>query len=194
MDGLNPLDTPRPRVLVLGSFPSRLSLERGEYYGHPRNHFWPILAAAAGRAIPADYAAKKALAARLGLAIWDLVASCSRPGSLDADIRDARINDIIGFIGARPSIARVALNGGAAAAFFAKTFAPDSGMGTAPIGEVRSWRPAGAGGPALSLCRLPSTSPIPTARFRTAADKFDLWAGFIMAADADIQPRRDHPI
>jgi hypothetical protein len=32
-----------PRVLILGSFPSRKSLERTEYYGNPKNHFWSIM-------------------------------------------------------------------------------------------------------------------------------------------------------
>ena len=41
------------RILILGSFPSVKSREEGFYYGHPRNRFWPLLAALTGEAVPA---------------------------------------------------------------------------------------------------------------------------------------------
>ena len=177
--GLPPVDTPGARVLVLGSFPSQQSLERGEYYAHPRNHFWPMLASIAVVALPGSWPEKAALLERLGISLWDLVASCERPGSLDADISGEILNPIAEFVAGRPSIERIALNGGAASTFFAKRFAPERGMGKARSGQVLGWRPPDLGGRSILVARLPSTSPIPTARFRAAADKLPLWASFI---------------
>ena len=42
--GFPPILGPDPRVLVLGTLPSRKSLEKQEYYGHPQNAFWKIMA------------------------------------------------------------------------------------------------------------------------------------------------------
>ncbi len=53
-----------------------------------------------------------------GIAVWDVLKSCVRPGSLDAEIRDEVPNDLAAFFAAHPRIARVGLNGGKAAASF----------------------------------------------------------------------------
>ena len=41
--GLPPVTGPEPLVLILGSFPSVLSLAHSEYYGNPRNRFWAVM-------------------------------------------------------------------------------------------------------------------------------------------------------
>ncbi len=43
--GFDPIVGPGARVLVLGTIPSARSLELGQYYGHSRNAFWPIMQA-----------------------------------------------------------------------------------------------------------------------------------------------------
>ncbi len=88
------------RVLILGSMPSEASLAAGQYYGHPRNAFWPILAELLGfdHRIPYDQRVQAVLQARV--AVWDVLASCVRPGSADADI-DAEsilVNDFETFL------------------------------------------------------------------------------------------------
>ncbi len=52
------------RVLVLGSFPSVKSREEGFFYGHPRNRFWPLVAALFGEAVPQSIPEKRALLLR----------------------------------------------------------------------------------------------------------------------------------
>jgi double-stranded uracil-DNA glycosylase len=52
--GFLPVSSPPARVLVLGSLPGRLPLERGEYYANPQNAFWKIVAARIPD-LPADY-------------------------------------------------------------------------------------------------------------------------------------------
>lgn len=126
LQGFAPILGPRPRVLVLGSMPSVASLAAQGYYAHPRNRFWPLLARLLGRALPADYAQREALARDGGVAIWDVLARCRRHGSLDSaiDPRDREINPIPELIQAQPTLRLIALNGGMAAQVFRRELAP----------------------------------------------------------------------
>ena len=135
--GLGPVAGQNPRVLILGSFPSVLSLAHGEYYGNPRNQFWRIMEA--HFAIPADlpYPDRIARLTRCGVALWDVIGSCERPGSADSRIRDPEPNDIAGFVRAHPTVRLVALNGSTAARLYRK------------FSEI----------PGLAAVTLPSTSP-----------------------------------
>ena len=102
----------RARLLVLGSFPGVASLEAQQYYAHPRNQFWPILAALWGAdLVSRDYAERLVAARRRGLAIWDVYAACRREGSLDAAIVDARPNDLAALVARLPRLAAIAHNG-----------------------------------------------------------------------------------
>jgi len=42
LQGFPPVVDDDARVLILGSFPSALSLAAHQYYANPRNAFWPI--------------------------------------------------------------------------------------------------------------------------------------------------------
>ena len=88
-----PVATPGARVLVLGSMPSVESLNQGFYYAHPRNAFWHILAQVCNEPFPEDIPARIALLERHDLALWDVLASCERQGSLDSAIRQPAPND-----------------------------------------------------------------------------------------------------
>lgn len=41
--GFEPIFNNESEVLILGSFPSKMSFEIGFYYGNPRNRFWKML-------------------------------------------------------------------------------------------------------------------------------------------------------
>lgn len=116
--GLGPLLCNGPKVLILGSLPGDRSLELQEYYGHPQNRFWKVIAAIHGLPCPADYAGKKAMLARCRIALWDIYHAASRPGSMDSDIRAGEFNDIAELLRCYPSIRIIALNGSAAARGF----------------------------------------------------------------------------
>ena len=89
-----PVAGPDSRVLILGSFPSVRSREEGFFYGHPRNRFWPLMAALYGEETPQTIPERRALILRHGLALWDVIASCRIEGSSDASVRDAAPVDI----------------------------------------------------------------------------------------------------
>jgi len=137
LQGLPPIAHRSARVLVLGSFPGAASLASGQYYGHPRNHFWPILSALwAADLVALDYPARVAELERRGLALWDVYASCRREGSLDTAIEHAEPNDLAALVARLPLLRAIGHNGGESAR------------------AMRRTRPLG-----LPVHRLPSTSP-----------------------------------
>lgn len=140
-----PVADPQARILVLGSLPGVRSLQLQQYYGLPRNAFWRIVATVTGVPADADYRARLEGLLQRGIALWDVIASARRPGSLDSAIeRDGLVvNDFAAFFAAHPRIERVCCNGATAATLYQRWVVP-----TLP--------PAFA---ALPLLRLPSTSP-----------------------------------
>lgn len=134
-----PVAPPGARVLILGSMPSEASLRQGFYYGHPRNAFWRILSDAFGAPLPESVPEKVALLEANGVALWDVLHSCVREGSLDSAIRDMEVNDFSALFRRCPGVRRVLLNGGTARRVFLK-------YGAQAL-EGREW------------VALPSTSP-----------------------------------
>ncbi len=118
--GLGPLLCSHPDILILGSLPGDRSLELQEYYGHPQNRFWRVMSALSDRPLPQSYEDKKSMLSESGVILWDVYACASRPGSLDADIREAEFNDIASLLTDYPSIRMVATNGRTAEAAFRK--------------------------------------------------------------------------
>ncbi len=184
--GFPPLVPAAPRILILGSFPSARSLACGQYYGYERNQFWLLVAQAYGEKQPVGWDEKRAFLARNAIALWDVIASCERMGSRDDAIRAETPNPIATFVASFPGIERIALNGGKAAASFLALVAPELGRRPFALGETRIWQPASA--PVSSergilVRRLPSSSPIPTQTFRSAADKLPFWTEFLGPRD-----------
>jgi len=113
----------RPRVLILGSLPGEASLKLGQYYGHPQNKFWELVGAALGEDLRArPYARRLARLKARGIALWDVVGSARRRGSLDAAIRDEEYNPVLELI-ARTRVRAVFFNGRKAADSFARSCA-----------------------------------------------------------------------
>jgi len=140
LEGLAPIWSPAARLLLLGSFPSVASLQAQQYYGHPRNQFWRILAALWGQDLPAmSYAERVAAAQCHGLAIWDVYASCEREGSLDAAIRAPRPNDLAALVSLLPNLQAIAHNGGESA----RTLRVTAAFGL-PVYQLPSTSPANA--------------------------------------------------
>ena len=115
--GLPPIARPDARVLILGSLPGDASLSAAQYYAHPRNHFWSLVSNIAGADLTImEYPARIASLQTAGIALWDVIGEANRHGSLDQKIRDARANDLRGFVDQLPDLRAVAFNGKKAAA------------------------------------------------------------------------------
>ena len=105
----------RVQTLVLGSFPSLASLGAGQYYGHPRNHFWRLMGAVLDEPLVElayPQRLQRLLAHHIGL--WDVIAECAREGSLDSAIRDAVPSPVEPVLAGLPRLRRVFFNGATA--------------------------------------------------------------------------------
>jgi len=153
--GLAPIAGEAPTVLILGSYPSTVSLAAGEYYANPRNTFWRVMEAVFGVPALLPYGERTAALTARGVALWDVLSGCRRQGSSDASIRDGRANDIPGFLMERPSVRLVVLNGRAAETWLLR--------------EHRGIRNL----PDVAVVCLPSTSPA-HARL-TLEEKIRIW-------------------
>jgi double-stranded uracil-DNA glycosylase len=142
--GFPPIENPSARVLILGSMPGIASLRAGQYYAHPRNQFWPILGVLLSRDLVAlPYPDRVQCLIDAGIALWDVLHSCQRPGSLDADIAPDSIvaNDFHPFFARHPALTHVFFNGATAEQQFKRRVQVQIAF------------------PQLQSHRLPSTSP-----------------------------------
>lgn len=117
-----PLADPQARTLILGSMPGEASLRAACYYAHPHNQFWSILGAVLDFPPDAAYAERGARLCAAGIAVWDVLQSCERAGSLDSAIvgQTAQANDFAAFFAHHPLVSRVLFNGSAAEQLFAR--------------------------------------------------------------------------
>jgi TDG/mug DNA glycosylase family protein len=154
-----PLGNLRATRLVLGTMPGKASLLAGQYYAHPRNAFWYIVQElfAIPRELP--YPRRVRELAKAGLAVWDVLAACTRETSLDSDIVPASAvpNDFNGYLARHRCIRIIYFNGGPARALFDRHVFP----GLAPRHQV------------IERVTLPSTSPAHASR--SHQDKLEAW-------------------
>ena len=138
----------RPRVIILGSMPGVASLEAVQYYAHPRNAFWPIMAELFGIDHKASYGFRISEIEKLPLILWDTLRACYRPGSLDSNIElgSAQANDFPVLLQQFPDIRAIVFNGATSEKYFRKLVVPIlSGVSDIELLRMPSTSPANAG-------------------------------------------------
>jgi TDG/mug DNA glycosylase family protein len=139
-----PIESATAHVLILGTMPGKVSLRERQYYAHPQNAFWRIAGTILGFDPASPYEVRIARMRAAGIAIWDVLHSCTRRSSLDSDIvhTSAVPNDLPAFLNQHRRIRRICFNGAKAEALYARHVIPR----LAPGFEFH-------------YLRLPSTSP-----------------------------------
>lgn len=132
------------RVLVLGSMPGPEALRKQQYYGFEGNHFWHIIPKILGHPRPSVYRERLSLVQKHGIALWDVLESCVRPGALDSAIRLPTLNPVPELLLQYPNIRAVFING----RFAHSTFVKRHGEVSRPVFYLPSTSPANA---AISL-------------------------------------------
>jgi hypoxanthine-DNA glycosylase len=151
--GLPPIARADARLFVLGSLPGDASLAARQYYAHPTNQFWKLLGGAVGEDLHSlTYDARLERLAEQRVGLWDVIASASRPGSLDQAIRLAEHNQVEHLLRDFPELRAIAFNGSTAAS----------------VGR----RLIGIAGSHVTLIDLPSSS---AANTRPFAEKAAAW-------------------
>lgn len=153
-----PIATRHAKVLILGSMPGRASLAAGQYYAHRQNAFWRIVCGLLEVDPASPYRARVRTLRAAHIALWDVLHSCVRPGSLDSSIEAETANDFKAFFRRHPGITHVFFNGAKAEASYRRHVLPAIER---PLRDR-----------VISYFRLPSTSPahaaLPLARKRAA--------------------------
>jgi hypoxanthine-DNA glycosylase len=157
---LAPIVSAGAHTLILGSLPGRRSLQMQQYYAHPQNAFWKIIAAVFGAESSLPYKMRVRILTANGLALWDVLAAAERPGSLDSSIVAASVvvNDFVSFYRAHPQIRRVLFNGRKAEDLYRRFALPAL---PAEFGHLR-------------YVPMPSTSPAHAGM--TFAEKLERWS------------------
>jgi len=158
-----PVGSTDARLLILGSLPGEASLAAQRYYAHPQNQFWRLLGQAIDQPLAQlPYDQRLTCLAGRGIALWDVVATARRLGSLDGAIRQATANQLDDFIATHPRLRAVAFNGQTAAR-----------LGRLAIGD--------RGG--IELIDLPSSSPAYTLSFEEKAKRWGVLASLACPAE-----------
>ncbi|MFT3733137.1 MAG: DNA-deoxyinosine glycosylase [Hyphomicrobium sp.] len=144
------------RLIILGTLPGEESLRLQQYYAHPRNHFWPLIAALAGKRMPSSFAGRVALLQGNRWALWDVLEGAERIGSSDAAIRNPTPNAFGKFFSKYPDITSVAFNGQKAHDLFRRYVI----------------KPGIVANDRLTAIDLPSSSPLHTIPFE---EKLAVW-------------------
>ena len=107
-EGLKPWVDEHSEILILGSFPSDVSLREQAYYQNKsKNSFWKLMHGLFGEGPDS-----KEFLMKHHIALWDCLAAANREGSLDSNISGGeRPNNIPQLLESHPSIRRIVING-----------------------------------------------------------------------------------
>jgi double-stranded uracil-DNA glycosylase len=138
-----PIANEKARVLILGSMPGVASLRAAQYYAHPRNLFWRMMAELIALDPESAYEQRVSALTSARIAVWDVLHSCARAGSLDSNIDKTTQtpNDFQAFFAVHLNIRHVFFNGSAAEKIYRSSVLP-----------ILKAQP-------IEYMRLPSTSP-----------------------------------
>jgi hypoxanthine-DNA glycosylase len=148
------------KVLILGTLPGDEAIRLQRYYANANNQFWGILSHVYGEKIPVD-AERLEFLRRHGLALWDVLQSADRVGSLDSALRNQTPNDFESLFRTHPDLKVIVFNGEGAR----KTFVRHVKMGNISVFSKF-----------LQQVCLPSTSPTPGKNVLSVEDKLIRWA------------------
>jgi TDG/mug DNA glycosylase family protein len=126
ISGFDPIAAPDARVLILGSMPSKVSKAKEQYYGHAKNAFWTIMGQLFGAEAELCYGLRKGILMTHRVAVWDVLKTCHRLGSLDGSIEmdSIVINDFNEFFSRHLQIRHVFFNGMIAEKIYRKYILP----------------------------------------------------------------------
>ena len=143
--GFAPLLGDKPKLLILGTLPSVKSLDTLQYYGHPRNAFWWLMAQLCNFSADSPYPERVAQLLNKRIAVWDVIRSCHRPGSLDSKIDQSTLqaNDFSSLLAENTSLRALVFNGQAASKLFSKHVNIENWVGDMIV--LPSSSPANAG-------------------------------------------------
>jgi hypoxanthine-DNA glycosylase len=159
---MSPAGSTDAKLLILGSLPGEASLAAQRYYAHPLNQFWRLLGGALDEPL-ADlpYEQRLIRLAERDVALWDVIGTARRLGSLDGAIRDVTANPLRDYIATHPRLCAVAFNGKTAAR-----------LGRQAIGDPGT----------IELVDLPSSSPAYTIPLAEKAKRWALLASLACPA------------
>lgn len=141
------------QILILGTMPGIASLEKQEYYAHPRNHFWKIMYTLFDTLpISVIFVEKIKLLQTNKIGLWDVLENCERKGSLDIHIKNQKENDFETLLNKFPAITTIIFNGKESHKYFFKKF-----------GQIKG----------ITYYVMPSTSPANTMSFE---NKLKIWS------------------
>ncbi|WP_369753831.1 DNA-deoxyinosine glycosylase [Flavobacterium sp. WC2409] len=149
----SPFINSETEILILGTMPGIASLEKQEYYAHPRNHFWKIMYTLLDSLpISVVFEEKIKLLQNNKIGLWDVLENCERNGSLDTNIKNQKENDFFTLFKNYPTITKIIFNGKESHKYFLKKF-----------GQIKG----------ITYYVMPSTSPANTMSFEK---KLEIWS------------------